>query len=216
MGPGPKFPQSGSSVTLGLLSHSINASGGEWTLRLDQGRAEGIWMCHHYPRNPSSGTQMRLPVFKWLQKAGVLTSRVFDLDVTLLHSSCRHCLSWVFSKVWRLLHFLTSYSLPFSHFLAAHTLFSTFVRHTLFQTSLVAHSSCSCFQRRSVTRIAIPAVTLSVPPVSRAEQPGSSCEAPRLRLLVAPASKSDKLCPPFAALHGLGCGGCSIGQSCSL
>lgn len=120
-------------------------------------------MCHRYPRSPSSGTQMKLPVFKWLQKAGVLTSRVFDPDVTLLHSSCSHCLSWVFSKVWRLLHFLTSYSLSFSHFLAAHTLFSTFVRHTLFQTSLVAHSSCSCFQRRSVTHVAIPAVTLSCP-----------------------------------------------------
>ena len=29
MGPGPKFPQSGSSVTLGLLSDSVNASGEE-------------------------------------------------------------------------------------------------------------------------------------------------------------------------------------------
>lgn len=170
VGPGPKFPQSGSSVTLGLLSHSVNASGGEWTLRLDQGRAEGIWRYHSYLRSPSSGTQMKLPVFKWLQKASVLTSHVFDLDVgapggriTFPHSSCRHCLSWVFSKVWRVLHLPTSY-LSFSHFLAAHTLFSMFVRHTLFQTSLVAHSSCSCFQRCSVTHVAIPVVTLSVPP----------------------------------------------------
>ena len=72
----------------------------------------------------------------------------------------------------------------------------------------------SCFQRRSVIHVAIPAVTLSVPPACLVQN--SLAPAVRLRLPVAPVSKSDKLCLPSAALLSLGYGGCCTRRSLGL
>ena len=71
--------------------------------------------------------------------------------------------------------------------------------------------NCSCFQRRSVIHIAIPAVTLSVPPTCLEQN--SLAPAVRFRLPVAPVSKPDKPSLPSAALLSLGYGGCCTRHS---
>lgn len=130
MGPG----WCGSGVVLGTLSHGVDAAGESGPSGLPTEEWRGIWGCHSSSRGPISGTRIQMPVFKWLQKASVLTSRVFDLGVgapgggvKLLHSASQAPRPHPrrlpplpvlgVSQSWRLLHFPASCSLSFSHFL---------------------------------------------------------------------------------------------------
>lgn len=90
----------------------------------------------------SSSICMQILVFKWLQKAGGVTSHVFDRDEV---PGRRGHGSGVSPNVWLLFLLLPFFLIPWL-LPPQPAVFLVFVRHALFQKSLCACSRCSCSQ----------------------------------------------------------------------